>query len=424
MDEIVRRTKRKYKIISMLLLGASLVAHGQGLANPVEGKMPDAIHTYLKPLVEDHTFAGAVTLIATKDRTVYLNSVGFRDYSAKAPMTTDSLFWIASTSKPMTATALMMLVDEGKISLDDPVEKYLPEFKGQKVRQAKADSLHDAQKSSMPATPPVLVPANHPIRVREILSHTSGLPFKSTAQPGALDLLPLKDAVRSFAAEPLEFQPGTDYAYSNEGLNTAARIIEVVSGMPYEQLMQERLFTPLGMKDTTFWPTAEQLHRLAKTYKADERTKDLIELSINQLTYPLDDRQHRYPMPAGGLFSTAEDVLKFCQMILHGGTLNGKQYITAKSLHEMTSRQNGSLGGKEYGLGWTLSKDSIGHGGAFKNGMEIWIPEGRILIFMVQQDGPWGTLAGEAIMPTLERMSRDFPSGSGERGVNAAPVKH
>ncbi len=231
MNEIVRRTKRKYKIISMLLLGASLVAHGQGLANPVEGKMPDAIHAYLQPLVADHTFAGAVTLIATKDRTVYLKAIGYRDYSAKAPMTTDSLFWIASTSKPMTATALMMLADEGKVSLDDPVEKYLPEFKGQKVRQAKADSTHDAQKSSMPATPPVLVPVDHPIRIREILSHTSGLPFKSTAQPGALDLLPLKDAVRSFAAEPLEFQPGTDYAYSNEGLNTAARIIEVVSGI-------------------------------------------------------------------------------------------------------------------------------------------------------------------------------------------------
>ncbi len=134
--------------------------------------------------------------------------------------------------------------------------------------------------------------------------------------------------------------------------------------------MQDRLFNPLGMTNTTFWPTAEQLHRLAKTYKADERTKDLIELPINQLTYPLDDRQHRYPMPAGGLFSTAEDVLKFCQMILNGGTLNGKQYISAKSLHEMTSRQNGGLGGKEYGLGWTVSKDSIGHGGAFKNVMK------------------------------------------------------
>lgn len=401
----------------MLLAGASLFVLAQGPAASMEEKMPDAIQTYLQPLVADHTLAGAVTLVATRDRTVYLGAIGLRDYSAKSPMLQNSLFWIASTSKPMTATALMMLVDEGKVSLDDPVEKYLVEFKGQMVRQRPADSVHDSQK------PPVLVPADHPIRIWEILSHTSGLPFRSAAQPGALDLMPLKDAVRSFAAEPLNYQPGTDYAYSNEGLNTAARIIEVVSGIPYEQFMQERLFTPLGMKDTTFWPTEEQLHRLAKTYKVDERSKDLMELPINQLTYPLDDKQHRYPMPAGGLFSTAEDVSKFCQMILNGGALNGKRYISGKSLHEMTTRQNGGLGGKDYGLGWSISKEGFGHGGAFKNAMEINVAEGKILIFMVQQDGPWGTLAGDAILPTLDRISRDLVSTPGDHGGAPAPVK-
>jgi CubicO group peptidase (beta-lactamase class C family) len=111
---------------------------------------------------------------------------------------------------------------------------------------------------------PQLVPASHPILIREILSHTSGLPFKSSAQPGALDTLSLKDSVLSFAAEPLMFQPGTNYSYSNEGINTAARIIEVVSGMPYELFMQQRLFDPLGMTDTTFWPNDEQIRRLAE----------------------------------------------------------------------------------------------------------------------------------------------------------------
>ena len=408
----------------MLLAGASLAAWGQGPATPMEEKMPDAIQTYLQPLVEDHTFAGAVTLVATNDHTVYLKAIGFRDYQTKSPMPPNAMFWIASTSKPMTATALMMLVDEGKVSLDDPVEKYLTEFKGQMVRQTPADPAHDAQKSAVSATPPALVPANHPIRVREILSHTSGLPFRSAAQPGALDLLPLKDAVRSFAAEPLNFQPGTEYAYSNEGLNTAARIIEVVSGMPYEQFMQDRLFTPLRMNDTTFWPNAEQIHRLAKTYKMDEHSKELVELPINQLTYPLDDRQHRYPMPAGGLFSTAEDVLKFCQMILNGGTLNGRQYISSKSLHEMTTRQDRRVDGKDYGLGWSISKDGFGHGGAFKNAMEINATEGKILIFMVQQEGSWGTLAGEAIVPTLDRIASDLVAKAGASGGAAAPAKH
>lgn len=364
--------------------------------------------SYLRPLVEDHTLAGAVVLVSNKDRSIYSEAVGFRDLAAKVPMATNDLFWIASTSKPMTVTALMMLVDEGKVNVNDPVEKYLPEFKGQQVKAKAEDSAGHNQTASKPE----LVPANHPILVREILSHTSGLPFKSSAQPGALDLLPLKDAVKSFAAEPLNFQPGTSYAYSNEGINTAARIIEVVSGMPYERFMQERLFTPLGMNDTSFWPNADQVQRLAKTYKVDAQTNTLKEVPINQLTYPLQDRTHRFPMPAGGLFSTAEDVAKFCRMILNGGTIDGKRYISPQALHAMTSEQNGGLGGSSYGFGWGVSKTGFGHGGAFRNDMEIDTAKGRILIFMVQQDGPWGTNSGDAIVPRLEKMADDMVGGS------------
>ncbi len=387
--------------VSALFMGVSLLVHTQGAPAAMKELRPDPIQSYLQPLVNNHTIAGAVTLVSTRDRTVYLKPTGYQDLSAKAPMPADALFWIASTSKPMTATALMMLVDEGKVNLDDPVEKYLPEFKGQLVdlAHAKAEGTNGEQNA------PQLVPANHPILVREILSHTSGLPFKSNAQPGALDLLPLKDAVRSFAAEPLIFQPNTDYSYSNEGLNTAARIIEVISGVPYEQFMQERLFDPLGMKDTTFWPSAEQIRRLAKSYKLDAQNKNLMEVPIGQLTYPLDDRQHRYPMPAGGLFSTAEDVSKFCRMILNGGAINGKRYISLNALQNMTSRQNGGLGGTSYGFGWSVEPNGFGHGGAFKNAMEIDPAKGRILVFMVQQEGPWGTTDGDAIDSTLERLA-------------------
>jgi CubicO group peptidase (beta-lactamase class C family) len=250
-----------------------------------------------------------------------------------------------------------------------------------------------------------LVPAIHPIRIREILSHTSGLPFKSKAQPGALDLLPLKDAVRSFAAEPLNFQPGTDYAYSNEGINTAARILEVVSGMPYERFMQTRIFDPLGMKDTTFWPDEEQIPRIARSYKLDSSTKELAALDVDQLTYPLNDRTHRFPMPAGGLFSTASDVAKFCQMILNGGTYRGKRIVSETAIREMTRKQNGGMRGKDYGLGWSVSDSGFGHGGAYSNAMEIDPAHGRILIFMVQQNGPFGTGEGESIVPTLEKLA-------------------
>jgi CubicO group peptidase (beta-lactamase class C family) len=372
------------------------------VAAAAEGVEMDVIQSYMQPLVNNGTMAGTVTLVATKDGTVYLKATGYRDLDARSPMPTDAMFWIASVSKPLTATALMMLVDEGKIKLDYPVEKYLPEFKGQKVEMKQ--EAGGEQK---------LVKASHPIRVREILSHTSGLRFRSAAQPGALDLMTLKDQVRSFAAETLVYQPGTDYLYSNEGLNTAARIIEVVSGMPYEQFMQERLFNPLGMKDTTFWPDGEQIGRLAGSYKLDAESKGLVEMPIDQLTYPLDDRQHRFPMPAGGLFSTASDLEKFCQMILNGGSLDGKRYISAASLHAMTSSENRGLGKTDYGFGWTIGARGFGHGGAYKNAIDIDTTTGRILVFMVQQAGAWGTADGDAMLPRLKELANTMVAGQG-----------
>ncbi len=390
------RTSAPFLLDARLCLGTAILICVMIPTLSPQTPGPDPVHEFLQPLVDDGTFAGGTTLIATKDRIVYLQSVGYRDVSARAPMQTDSLFWIASTTKPMTATAFMTLVDEGKVSLDDPVEKYLPEFHGQMV----------AAKGKDPNAPPAApVPASHPIRIREILSHTSGLPFRSKAQVGVLDALPLKDAVRSFAAEPLNYQPGTDYAYSNEGLNTAARIIEVISGMPYERFMQQRLFDPLRMKDTTFWPSPEQVKRIAVSYKYGEAKQALVPLNIDQLTYPLDDRTHRFPMPAGGLFSTAADVAKFAQMILNGGVSDGHRIVSEAAIREMTREQNKHLGSASYGLGWSVSETGFGHGGAYNNSMEIDRSKGWILIFMVQQSGPYGSAAGKTIVPTLEKLA-------------------
>jgi len=390
------------RMLVFTLLSLPLIAHSQGQPS---AQPPDAIRATLQPLIDTHTIAGAVTLVATRDRILYLQPAGYRDLEQKAAMPPDAIFWIASTSKPMTVTAFMMLVDEGKVSVDDPVEKYLPEFHGQMV---KAPKDANAPAPSGSPEPPQLVAPSHPILIREILSHTSGLPFKSSAQPGALDTLPLKDQVLSFAAEPLMFQPGTSYSYSNEGIDTAARIIEVVTGMSYKMFIQQRLFWPLGMKDTTFWPNSEQLTRLAETYKLDPKTKDLVKVPISQLTYPLDDRRHRFPMPAGGLFSTAADVSTFCRMILNGGTLKGIRYISPASLRAMTTVQNGGMDKQNYGFGWGITKNGFGHGGANKNAMDIDTTTGRIFIFMVQQDAPWGTPAGDTMVPTLEGIAENL----------------
>jgi len=172
------------------------------------------------------------------------------------------------------------------------------------------------------------------------------------------------------------------------------------------------------MKDTTFWPTPEQIGRIAKSYRLDATTKDLAEQNVDQLTYPLNDRQHRYPMPAGGLFSTAADVSIFCRMILNGGVLDGRRYISQASLHAMTTEQSGGLNKSSYGFGWAVSANGFGHGGAYKNAMEIDVAKGRILIFMVQQAGPWGTADGDGIVSNLERLSDDVVASQASASAN------
>jgi CubicO group peptidase (beta-lactamase class C family) len=199
-------------------------------------------------------------------------------------------------------------------------------------------------------------------------------------------LLPLRDAVGSYAMTPLQFEPASKYQYSNAGINTAGRIIEVVSGIPYEDFLQKRLLTPLGMKDTTFWPNDEQLKRLAKAYRPNAAGTGLVETTITQLKYPLSDRT-RQPMPAGGLFSTADDVGRFCQMVLAGGTYRGQRLLSEAAVKEMTKKQTGAGIKTGYGLGWATGGGNFGHGGAYATNMNIDDGRGLITVFMVQHAG-------------------------------------
>ena len=305
-------------------------------------------------------------------------------------MKTDALFWIASQSKAMTATALMMLVDEGKVNVDDAVEKYLPEFRGQRL--AVEQDRHRV----------LLKQPRHPITVRNVLSHTSGLPFKSPMEQPTLDLLPLAEAVKTYAVSPLQFEPDSKYQYSNAGINTAGRIIEVVSGVPYEEFLAKRLFTPLGMKDTCFRPNQEQLRRLAKSYKPNAAKTGLEETTVTQLKYPLDTPT-RQPMPAGGLFSTATDLSLFCRMILDGGMFGGKRFLSEKSLRQMTSPQTGPLP-ESYGFGWDVDRKTgtFGHGGAYSTSMRIDPARQLVMIFLVQHAG-WANNAGQEALSAFQQ---------------------
>lgn len=398
---------RSTRILRTLSLVIALCAINMGAAQngAASGQHPQAgrLASVIEPYIASHEIAGAVVLIGSGDRIIDREAIGYADIAGHRPMKPNNIFWIASMSKAMTACAVMMLVDEGKINLDDPIEKYLPEFKGQMVSLVPDSSPTEAKPAKEERDAVKLEPLASPITIRELLSHTSGLAFRSKREPGALDLLPLKESVESYAAEPLLFQPGSKYSYSNEGFNTAGRIVEVVSGMPFNVFLQQRLISPLGMEDTTYWPTDKQLKRLAKSYESGTASASLREVPIDQLTYPLSDRRRRYAFPAGGLFSTADDVARFCQMMLNKGTFHGKRYLSEESVRLITTKETGNNVTKAYGFGWNIGDGSFEHSGAYKTDMMVDQKRGLIVVFMVHHANDWASQDRERLMDSLEQ---------------------
>ncbi len=333
------------------------------------------LRTSVQGYIDKNELAGAVMLVATKDKILAVETNGWADIEKQKPMKADSVFWIASQSKPITAAALMCLVDDGKVSLDDPVEKFLPEFRGQMV-VAEKDKEHILWRKP-----------KHPITVRNILAHTSGLPFRSPIEVPTLDRLSLADRVRSYAMSGLDFEPDSKYQYSNEGINVAGRIIEVVSGKSFEAFLDARLLRPLGMKDTSFWPTETQATRVAKAYKPGPSNKGLVETKIEQLQYPLSNRSERTAMPAGGLFATADDLARFYQMLLNKGKFDNQQILSEASVAALVQKQTPPNLKDNYGLGFSVSPTNFGHGGAYSTNSSADSKTGLILVWLVQHNG-------------------------------------
>lgn len=384
--------KRVYLANHLLVAALALCA----AAGTKAGDSPARVAPLLQPFVDDHVLAGAVTLVADKDKVLSLEAVGYSDVAAKRPMRTDDLFWIASMSKPIAATAMMMLVDEGKVGLDDPVAKYLPAFNDAMVLDKKAGERTPRKPKST-------------LLVRHLLSLSGGMQFGTAAEKGGqpLDAGTLAERVQSYAKMTLDFDPGTNYQYSNASINTAGRMVEVVSGMSYEQFLDERLFQPLGMKDTTFVPSREQLARLAKSYQANKDKSDIQETPIDQLHYPLDDGHARHPVPAGGLFSTAEDVARFAQMMLHHGEFQGKRYLSESAVEQMTRKQTPDASTQGYGLGFRTNGTTFGHFGHYNTNLSIDTKRGLITVFMVQNAG-WRNDEGKKIHPTFAKAAGDM----------------
>jgi CubicO group peptidase (beta-lactamase class C family) len=331
----------------------------------MDAKPLDAIAPQMQEFVDAGQISGAVTLVARQGKIVHVTAVGKADIEEDRPMREDTLFAVASMTKPVAGTAVMILQSEGKLSLDDPVSKYIPEFKNVTLEGK---------------------PLEQEITLRHVMTHTAGL-SGSQENEGSLE-----KTVAALARRPLAFAPGARWSYS-PGLSVAGRVVEVVSGQSFDDFLRERIFTPLAMNDTTFNPTPEQQKRLARLYKPGKEKGEL-QATSHWISAVSADRT---PNPSAGLFSTAADMAQFYRMVLNGGELDGRRILSAEAVKEMTTLQTGDLTtgftpGNGWGLGWCvvrepqgvsrmLSPGTFGHGGAF--GTQGWVDPQREMIFVL-----------------------------------------
>ena len=318
-----------------------------------------AIAAAMQKMIDAQEVPGAVTAIATRTGVTHLAAIG--------NVKTNSIFWIASMTKPVAGTAILMLQEAGKLSVDDAVAKHIPAF------------------SKYPE-----------ITIKHLMTHSSGLAEATPAEWAAARKL--GDLIPAYLSKPLRFPTGSQWKYCQSGINTLGYLVEVASGMPFDKFVAKRLFQPLGMKDTTFFPSAKQKTRLVAPVQRDKSSGKLVAAAL-----PVGFDPEPFPAANGGLFSTASDYVRFQRMILNQGTLDGKRYLRPESVRQMTTLQSGDLKtgftpGHGWGLTWCvvrepqgvtamLSPGSHGHGGA--HGTQAWIDptKGVTLLLMVQRAG-------------------------------------
>ncbi|NLS97548.1 MAG: beta-lactamase family protein [Planctomycetaceae bacterium] len=302
----------------------------------------EELSKFMQSLVDDGKIAGGVTMMARHGKVIHLKAVGMADREEKKPMRTDSIFRIASMTKPITSVAIMMLWEQGKLGLDDPVSKYIPEFKEMKVLVS-VDPLETR-------------PAKREITIRHLLTHTSGLTYGSSLKPvydkhgisGGLSTseVNLAQMMKTLAGLPILFDPGDKFEY---GMSTdvLGRVIEVVSGMTLDRFFDDKILKPLGMNDTGFHVSQDKVGRLASVYIPGEggiRKLAGGEIGPGNLTsdYPYS-KSHKYLAGGGGLCSTPSDYMRFCQMLLSGGAWNGVRLLRPETIKMMTANQIGDM---------------------------------------------------------------------------------
>lgn len=313
------------------------------------------IHEAVMRRVEANELAGAVTLVARKGKVVHFEAHGVMDLETKKPMAKETLFRLASSSKPVTAAAILMLMEEGKLKLTDAVSKYIPEFKNPRV-------MVEAERG---VAKRYTIPAEREITILDLLTHTSGLASGGAANAEAQALMKerkpadtLADFIPRLGGLPLDFQPGTRWRYSGgAAFDALGRIVEIVSGMTFDQFLRAKLFEPLGMNDTHFNVPEEKQPRQATIYNRTEKG----------LAKPEGPRRMGGPAyfsGAGGLTSTVGDYFQFAQMLCNGGKWNGRQILSPLTVELMLTNQVGELflgqiGRPEKGVGFGLGGELV-----------------------------------------------------------------
>ena len=400
------RGKVCFALILVVVLATAAFAQDLPAAKPetvgLSAERLERIGTAVQHNIDDKRIAGAVTLVVRRGHVAWFKAQGMADREAAKTMRTDTMFRICSMTKPITSLAVMMLYEEGHFLLSDPVSKYLPEFKHPKVLVKPASGE------------PYSIPATREITIRDLLRHTSGLTYDSNADLGRLyknanvgtGLLPydgtIEDNVKRLAGIPLLFNPGERWEYSL-GVDVLGRLVEVVSGKPLDEFFRTRIFEPLGMKDTYFYPPDDKLERLAAayTYYADKGLNRFPDTPIVEGTssYSADYPYHppkKLFAGGAGLVSTATDYARFCQMMLDGGKVGNTRLVSRKSVELMSQDQLGKISAdRGFGLGFGVegvktplselgSPGEYNWGGFFYTAFSIDPKEQMIVIFMGQ----------------------------------------
>jgi CubicO group peptidase (beta-lactamase class C family) len=408
-------SRRRLLPVLVALVAVSLTAATVPGGRPedvgLSGERLQRITETVRRYIDSSQITGAVTMVSRKGRIAHFEAQGLMDLEQKTPMRKDAIFRMASMSKPVTGVAILMLMEEGKVRLTDPVSRFVPEFKDTKVAMLKTPP------AGAPVTAPgpggaaqtrepdiYSVPAEREITVRDLLTHTSGLESGGAGSREGARIAPrstssnLAAYVPTLGAVPLDFQPGTQWRYSAlAGIETLGRIVEVASGQTFDQFLKTRIFDPLGMKDTAFYPSDDRMSRVVTLYERKDGRLSRIDTPAWLATRTLFSG-------GGGLWSTPEDYMQFAQMLVNGGVLNGTRLLSPRTVDLMASNHVGELysgiGQRLKGMGFGLtvevvvdgvsanrreSNGSFGWDGAF--GTHFWVDRKEQLVglLMVQE---------------------------------------